>query len=526
MAAAILVTAAVPPVVPSAMADVAHPDWPVVARCIDFTHSVVTLTDHGFSVHDPSGYDWDESILSPRAWQVPSADPVRSLHVYGLSWIRPLLVRLEQTQDVARLDALVTRVAATLDWRPDNGLRTDPVWNEGAVVRRQQAANCLYELTGDPRLRRLLLALVRAGSDPVRYYGPPASRPHNHGLMSNLALLETARLLGRGDIKDFAVRRLSVAIRGAFTPAGMSIEQSTFYHLANVLGWAQAERVLRGLGEPRSAAVADRIAAVLVQARAASAFLTDPSGRPVPWGDGAPPVQPTTRQRSLTFVDRIAGVVTGRWRWSTTTDFYGVRFGSPRSMHGHEDRMSVVWSALGIPVVVDAGTATYAPGVARRWTLDLTTHSAAVVAGRAFQPGQVVTLTRWTRSGPVHGVSLRGRAYGVDQLRAVLVDWGRHVLSLDDRVASGSVVQVLQLDPRWLLLALAPNGRTAVFQDGAGHRLQLSTTARVTSVRRGQPGLAGGWTFRYPPTVATAAARILISGGSHVVTTLRVVTGG
>ena len=64
-------------------------------------------------------------------------------------------------------------------------------------------------------------------------------------MMSNLALVETARILHRRDIRAFALARLEAAIRGAFTSAGVSIEQSTSYHVDNIMSWAQAEAVLK-----------------------------------------------------------------------------------------------------------------------------------------------------------------------------------------------------------------------------------------------------------------------------------------
>ena len=58
--------------------------------------------------------------------------------------------------------------------------------------------------------------------------------------------------------------------------------------------------------------------------------------------------------------------------------------------------------------------------------------------------------------------------------------------------------------------------------DSTGAVLTIRTTGTFSTIRRGQAGLAGGWTFTYPPERRTAAARLVISGGTTVVTTLQV----
>ena len=233
-----------------AQASTSGPAWEVLARCGDFSHSTATLDADGFRITTRYGYRWDEQVLTRAAWvRPPAGDSVRSLLVYGLSWLVPVLRSTKDAPDASRrLERIVSAVAATSTWRPDNGLSADPVWNEGAVLRREQTVNCLYELTRDRRLVPVLLTLARAGSDPARYYGPPRRLPHNHGLMSNLSLVETARLLQRADIRAFALARLEAAIRGAFTPSGLSIEQSTAYHVDNVMAWARAEQANRLIG--------------------------------------------------------------------------------------------------------------------------------------------------------------------------------------------------------------------------------------------------------------------------------------
>lgn len=505
-----------------AQASAPAPSWAALARCGDFSHSTATLDAQGFHVTNPFGYRWDQQVLTRAAWQRPPAgDSVRTLLVYGLSWLVPVLKKVEHAPDAAaRLERIVGAVAATPTWRPDTGKASDPIWNEGVVLRREQSLNCLYEVTHDRRLVPVLLSLVRAASDPARYYGPPRRLPHNHGLMSNLALVETARILQRPDIRAFALARLEAAIRGAFTPSGLSIEQSTAYHVDNIMAWSRAEKVLRDDGSGAAHDTARTVHAVLARALVALEHLIGPDGDAVRFGDGTPPPTTGRRPSTLAFLDRTAGVLTARWAWTSTSDYYAVRFGGPRRMHGHEDRGEVVWSARGLPVLVDPGTATYSEGAARSWSLSPLSHSAAYVVGGHFVPRAPVALVRWARTRTADSLTLRGAPYGRTQTRTVVADPVRHALTLTDSVVSGRVGQVLQLDPRWRPIAV--KARSLVCIDGAGHHLVVTTTGTVSSVTRGRAGLDGGWVFHYPPAVRVPAARVLVSGGATVRTVLRV----
>ena len=418
----------------------------------------------------------------------------------------------------------MTSTAATLAWRPDTGRDTDPVWGEGTNLRRQENLNCLYSVTHDSRLVPLISAVAKANLDPQRYYGPPLHPAHNHGLMANLALLNASVLLARSDWRAAALGRMRTALDASFSPAGLSIEQSSAYHQSVLAKWVAASRLLRDIGGADTTDLKAAVDAVILRASRALDFLLMPDGIPVPFGDqvGLRRV-PTPTARHL-LVDPVAGVLAGRWSWAAPDDFVAARFGGPRQMHGHEDRMSVVWWATGRPVLADPGTSTYVAGPARDWVVGPLSHNVPTVPGHAFVPKAPITISS-VQASRLYAFTLSGRPWDVAQSRRVVVDPSADRLTLTD-TATARVSPVLQLDHRWAARTIDSAHRVATFVDGTGAVLTIRTTGRISSIKRGQAGLAGGWTFSYPPERRAAAARIVITGGTSVVTTLQVKGAG
>ncbi|HET7901380.1 MAG TPA: heparinase II/III family protein [Candidatus Nanopelagicales bacterium] len=477
-----------------------------------------TRTAGGWTVDDVAfGYSYDQSFMTEGNWRtVTSTDTVYQLHGYGLMWLPGLLREARDSGDTSVIEPLVVSLAASLAWRPDNRVVTDPVWSEGVTMRRENSLNCLYTVTHDPRLVPLITALVTANLDPARYYGPPRTKPHNHGLLANLSLLDTAALLGRSDWRDAAIARMAAAIDGSFTPVGLSIEQSLAYHVSNVLVWSDAAARVRALGHE---ALATHIDTVLVRARSATEYARNPAGVPVNFGDQEALPAPVVAQRRLVMIDPYVGVLTGRWSWKAPDDFYAVRFGGPTRMHGHQDRGSVVWWATGRPVLVDPGTADYTAGDASAWSRSNIAHNVARIASRTFVPAAVISRTSSSQTSSLASVLLTGAPYGLTQTRSITVDPVRNSLRLVDTGVSGRMNQVLQLDPRWTLQSINSTRTMATFTDSTGGWMTVSTRARIASVVTGADGLAGGWTFRYPPSEKFAAPRVTIAGLSRTTVT-------
>jgi hypothetical protein len=379
-------------------------------------------------------------------------------------------------------------------------------------------------VTHDDRLVPLISAVAKANLDPQRYYGPPLHPAHNHGLMANLALLNASRLLTRADWRAAALGRMRTAVAASFSPAGLSIEQSSSYHQSVLAKWVSASRLLGDIGGADTLDLKAAVDAVVVRATRALDFLLMPDGVPVPFGDQVGLRRVPTPSAQHLFVDKAAGVVAGRWSWAAPDDFVAARFGGPRQMHGHEDRMSVVWWATGRPVLDDPGTSTYVAGPSRNWVVSPASHSIPTVPGHVFSTKAPITISS-VQAGRAYVFTLSGRPWGVAQSRRVVADPRADRLTLTD-TATARVSPLLQLDHRWAARSIDATRTVATFVDGTGAVLTLRTTGRITSIKRGQAGLAGGWTFSYPPERRLAAARIVITGGTSVVTSLQVTGTG
>jgi hypothetical protein len=271
---------------------------------------------------------------------------------------------------------------------------------------------------------------------------------------------------------------------------------------------------------PIAVALATRIDLELERATAALVRLAQPDGTPVPFGDaqwGPLALDPTS---PTTLVDLQAGVLTTRWTWTRTDDFLAVRFGGIRRMHGHEDRLSLVWWAARRPVVVDPGTYSYAPTSTRTWLMSQAAHSVAIVRGRTFIPTERVRLVQTRMSGPLRRLLMTSTAYGVAQSRGVSVDSVNNSMQVIDTAAGMTLDQVFPLDPRWRLLT--QGSTSAVLVDSTGARLMISTTGRITTVVRGAEGDDGGWVYAMSPARRFPSVRIVISGVGRVTTTMRV----
>jgi len=119
--------------------------------------------------------------------------------------------------------------------------------------------SCLFSYTKDERLVPVMERLVLANADPHRYRGQPLNRVHNHGTLANLALIEAASVFGRPEWRDLAIRRFDQDAKSVFAKCGMSIEQSSGYHLLNVQLWERSLTAIAAASSTSAQVVGDRI---------------------------------------------------------------------------------------------------------------------------------------------------------------------------------------------------------------------------------------------------------------------------
>ncbi|MBI1377119.1 MAG: hypothetical protein GC157_06525 [Frankiales bacterium] len=448
-------------------------------------------------------------------------EDTRAMWWRSLTWVVPLFVPEDRggsriadqlAQAVHRVADPGSATASALDRSYAVG------WAEGTNTRREQALDCLVAVTRSASLTGELRRTVAANLDPRRYYGPPAYPVHNHGTMANLALLDSAALLGSPKWAATAVSRLRAELPGAFSPAGFTGEQSTAYHEFNRVLWQTVRTRLAGV--PGGSVVGRAVGSMLVRAARMSAHLTSPTGARIPIGDGFVSTSaPPPPQRYLAVTDRVGGVLARRWSWrDPATTYWTQRLGDSFFSHGHYDWGSVTWGTRGVAVLVDpGGSANDRHDAVATWLHSPSGHNIAVPQSARLGTGGAV-LRSIGRSGRVDTSVVDSRLFTTRGVRTVRVDDARHRLVIVDEMA-GSFTSHVHLDPVW-----RPTWRTARslgFTDGR-HRLTVSvspgSSARIL-VRSTSP--VGGWVLPRPG-VALGAVEILVPSHDRLTTTLTV----
>ncbi len=453
--------------------------------------------------------------ISARAWRNPPvSDPTWQLRFRGLGWMMPLAQRAAADGQNRSLTALVDQAVAFHQQNPDPGTSRYG-WDEGTAMRRLSTLNCLYALTRSRRLVPAMTAnaVVQFGS---RYYGPPYRMVHNHGLMANMVVLRTARLLGNDRWRRAATARIVAEAPKAWSRAGTTWEQSTMYHVENMELWTQAAQAL-GAGSAGGRAIRRLVA----KADQVKAWMTEPDGGIAILGD-ASAMRGTTRSRwtARSWRDDATGFGIGRWSWrDPATAYYTVRYGPPTAAHGHQDRGGVTWSDLGVRVLVTAGLFTYDPGNRFLAYQDgPASNNVAFPSRPVLDTRASVRLLRTKIQATSHQWVLTDRLFRVAHQRGIVVQGPQHRLTVADSfVGRGTYLQKFHLAPGWTLSALTGGGRTARFTGPEGRRLTMTTTGSIRRAR-GATSPVAGWHFpRFGQRVATE--ELTVVAGPRVTTT-------
>jgi len=451
------------------------------------TRVVIKGSTVSFGIGQVPASWWKSPPVSGVTWQ---------LYFRGLIWVGRIAQGALERNDAAAIDALVRTAAGSVASNPDPGRAVDG-WDEGTNLRRQESLNCLYRASnGDPRLIPAITATAKANLDMSRYYGPPNYPPHNHGLMANLALLDAADLLHNATWKSVAVNRMVNDSRGAFTAGGVSVEQSGYYHVFNVTVWTDAADLLASYPDRSISAAAPAIRADVARARAATAFMTDPLGHLVAWGDGSQKTIGVDPQPALLFRDDAAGLVTGRWSWTDSrTSYYLFRYGRGCYGYGHchDDRGELVWTTLGLPVLIDPGIFTYDAGSFNAFQQTPIGHNVQMVDRRSPNQAMPVVLRTTKTTGLVHCYTTTDIVYGVSHTRTWRIDQGVHSVLTTDTVAAPATT-TMHFDAGWAYASRSADGKTLTLTHPSGHVATVrSSTAMRIYQRSATPVL--GWQF-------------------------------
>lgn len=293
---------------------------------------------------------------------------------HSLAWL-VLAVR----QDFPVVDLVLERDAALPD--PGSIAGQDRLrltgWTQSAVRQRMGVISCLFMATKDERLIPVMERLVLANADPFRYRGQPLNRVHNHGTLANLALIEAGEVFGRDDWRELAIRRFDQDAKSIFADCGMSVEQSSSYHLLNVQLWERSLRAIAESSQDAAQIVSERIR----QAALASVQLMRPDGVLEAIGNGNQvKVDPAKLSVDLLSAPTRLwcggrGWAANRSSWDDTATHYTLRFGPRQKFHGHDDHGSLTWFTQGVPVFSDRGLFDKTRGDRFQWAQSRAAHT-------------------------------------------------------------------------------------------------------------------------------------------------------
>ena len=309
-------------------------------------------------------------------------------------------------------------------------------WTQGQFRNRLETVTCLYEYTRDERLRPIANRLAAANMDPRRYPGLPYKQVHNHGAMSNIALIQAGTIFGVQEWIDVALKRLRTDIADVFEPCGMMHEQASVYQLHNIKLWEKAASLLgKELEAPRHAL----------------ASLVRPDGVLEAIGDGNPISGLEPSGEPLWCEETGWGAVTTRAGQHLT-----LRFG-PREMdHGHLDHGGITWFAAGVPVLSDRGLFDKRRDERYDFGHGMSAHSVFEPVG---YPGYDPDTTAVNRGDRLFKVS--DSRDGITRNRTILLD-GNTLRVTDTGSGASSWIQHWQLAPGW-----TPTATGAVHESGA-----------------------------------------------------------
>ncbi|WP_436524364.1 hypothetical protein [Actinoplanes sp. HUAS TT8] len=434
--------------------------------------------------------------ITGRIWrEPPDRDPAWMLNFQGLRWMPPLALRAAQDAQYRSLTALIRQAVDFHLTNPDPG-NNSAGWDEGTALRRLQTENCLYALTHSAALVQGMVADV-AVLTGKRYAGPPRLPVHNHGLMANIHMINAGRVLNRPDWISFAANRIVSEAALAFSPAGVTFEQSSYYQNVNVALWNTAGAMLTQL---RGYATEGRqIQAMSRKADRVWGYLTEPDGKIVQVGDSdLVEGQPGRPKDPKVLRDDDTGWVIGRSSWTDPdAAFYTVRYGPERRAHGQDDRAGgVTWSALGTRVLVGLGRYGYdTTDPLCMYRRDPSSQNVAAPPDPKIKKGSVSTIE--TDFGKTrHNLAVTDDVYGATHRRQIMVDQLHAGLAVTDGFGDVPVwSQNWHLDPAWKLVTGKVGDANLTFRHPSGRHLIVSTSGRISGIWIGDKTMPYGWVF-------------------------------
>jgi hypothetical protein len=344
------------------------------------------------------------------------------------------------------------------------------------------------------------------------------SGPWNHGTDESIALFGVGCTLKRADLKKLAVDRLTQAITTSIDPQGSTNEQSIGYAMFNYLLWGRAATALQRCGSSPGSVIAQRRAALSEWL----SLATTSTGE-------LPQVGDAVRQKAIgavgTPLDYVAslgkhgkkpakrvavydaGYVFGRTGWGETRPFgqestYSIRYGPARTLHGHDDHMSITYTSHGRDVLIDPGHSGYKTDKWQAWTKSQAAHNVLTIPSAAMEPVKT-QLDRASITPTWESYSLSDTpAAGVNRKRDVLVLKDPDLIVTLDRAQASSSQRyetLWHLAPDQKVTVQSPTTAVAAGNNSRTYLLQIPYQGRPPAdgitVVQGQQDPVQGWYY-------------------------------
>jgi len=425
---------------------------------------------------------FSDKIIRINSWEVPfvqqnwiathPSNQVLTIRFHSSGWLIPRTV-----EEIPKsIDLFVQQAVDNKD--PGGTVRKQQLshygWSESTVRWRLGTSLCLYSIANDTQKKKLLPAienLLLAAKDPRRYYGPPQSRPHNHGVMSDRELLDASVVLKRPSLAEFAKTRLKSQMASMYDNCGFMREQSNGYQHFHAGLWGQILR--RIVNDPN---FREYIRKQIVKIAYAAYAVTYPDGLTPVIGDGV-----RKQVNDLGKVSKNLNLFCKQTGWYSWRDSTGprtqhiiARFGPRTSLHGHADKGGVVWwvgsGSSGEQVLADRGLSGKNRDSAYAYSTGPKAHAVLLWPG-----GSNLSLAGFLdKKTDGNVLQLTGTTGGSTWTRRVQTSNTGLVLKIEDRITGVAsekpATQNLPLDPVWKPAGKKPG----VFTSEQGRTLKIS----------------------------------------------------
>lgn len=385
-----------------------------------------------------------------------TAEVTDSQHMllHALRWLSPLVVELRHTQEPPSTPdwALLRQLLQSWrDWEAANPTDTS-VWDGHPAALRTQFLVGLTELLPDEEwLADLLGRHARHLAEPDNFSGF-----WNHGLTEALALYAAGQRLADTKAVNTARERILGCVAEMVDDEGAINEQAPGYatYIFTLL-----EGVERGFAHNEDQAGVDFVRERAGLLEPFILHCLNPLGHLEQLGDTYDGVSPTDIITSAQAGDRLPkpnfgetgrvavyrrGYVLARSGWgeqrpAEQEDFFTLRYGPGRIIHGHNDHLSLTWFTAGQRVIIDSGHGGYTKGAYRAHLQSPQAHNVLeVVDQRHGWDQETQLLGHYQTSGPQSALVAKAgdSAYaGVRRTRTVVFTPHAPLLTYDAATA-------------------------------------------------------------------------------------------